>query len=765
MSVSETVKPKEPNAEARPYNFRQRGRENSMSLQSRRKKIAPGKRSETKWSGAPPGVPQQRDFQAHFSGRQNNASDNALSPAKAGFALHDNGYPGFRSLRLLHPGLSSAARFAGSLCAALLVIFTVTSTPLKAQSAKSEQQTASRGRVAGEPKAAESSRSLPAIHSRAEFDSLAVTYDPDTPYALPHVLFVIDRQNQSRIYYVNTKLFKFHKDFVNGTYLSLERGQVFFENNYLKANRRFIMGTIAYHTPVRKWTFEFWEGDLIPSEQIKLAADVISHSFFTPVAFKPNSNRQDEASAHIEGLQRVLQTEISRNQEYEPLNVAKGLGRIHIIAKLDEHVEIGFNEILVLDEVPVQLPPVAGIITTKPSTPLSHINLLAKGWGIPNVYIKNAQELFKQYNGWWVEFDARRDNYSIKRAGNSQLDEYQKRLKERLDVMKPRSDLSVKRLAGLGEQRASSVIAYGAKSANLGELIHAKLPGIAVPPGFTIPFFYYDQFLKENKIDDAIYTMLNDQKFVHDPAYRRAYLTRMRDQIQQGRMNAELHAETLRRWHAEFPGKGVFARSSTNSEDLPNFNGAGLYTSMPNLRTDDQLIEGIKSVWASVWNFEAYEARERAGIDHMKIYMAVLIQEGINSESSGVMITADPFNREPSAINRGSIYISAKRGLGMKVVEGQRIAEQVVFRPVANSVQVLTRSEEDSLLTFDEHGGIKEVPIGSERVVLTDEVVRRLATAAAGIKKVFGGKDQDIEWAYLRGEIYIVQSRPYIPGG
>jgi rifampicin phosphotransferase len=612
---------------------------------------------------------------------------------------------------------------------------------------------------------ADAPRSLGAIHSRAEFDSLAVTYDADTPYALPHVLFVIDRQNKSRIYYVNTRLYKFHKDFVNGTYLSLERGQVFFENNYLKANRRFIMGTIAYQTPVRKWTFEFWEGDLIPTDQIKLAADVISKTFFTPVAFKPNSNRQDEASARIESLQRVLQTEISRNQEYEPLNVAKGLGRIHIIPKLDEHVEIGFNEILVLDEVPVQLPPVAGIITTKPSTPLSHINLLAKGWGIPNVYIKNAQELFKQYNGWWVEFDARRDAYSIKRADLNVLDEYQKRLKERLDVMKPRSDLSVTKLAGLSEQRASSVIAYGAKSANLGELIHAKLPGIAVPPGFTIPFFYYDQFLKENKLDDAIYAMLNDQKFVHDPAYRRAYLTRMRDQIQQGKMNGELRAETLRRWHAEFSSKGVFARSSTNSEDLPNFNGAGLYTTMPNLRTDDQLIEGIKVVWASVWNFEAYEARERAGIDHMKIYMAVLIQEGINSESSGVMITADPFNRAPDAINRGSIYISAKRGLGMKVVEGQRIAEQVVYRPIANSVQVLTRSEEDSLLTFDERGGIKEIPIGSERAVLSDEVIRRLAAAATGIKKVFGGKDQDIEWAFMKGQVYIVQSRPYIPGG
>jgi hypothetical protein len=604
-------------------------------------------------------------------------------------------------------------------------------------------------------------RSLPTIHSREEFDSIDVNYDPNTPYALPNALFVIDRKDKDRIYYVNTKRYKFHKDFVNGTYLSLERGQEFFENNYLKPNRRFIMGTIAYQTPVRRWTFEFWEGDLISSDQIKLASDVINETFFTPVAFKPNSLRQDEASASISGLQRVLQTEISKGQEYQALNMAKGLGRIHIIPKLDEHVDIHFNEIVVLDEVPVQLPPVAGIITTKPSTPLSHINLLAKSRGIPNAYIKNAQELFKQYNGWWVEFETRRDSYSIKRADNSALEEYQKRLKERLDVMKPRSDLSVTRLASLSEQRASSVIAYGAKSANLGEMIHAHLAGVLVPPGYTIPFFYYDQFLKENKLDNAIYEMLNDQKFVHDPAYRRAYLTRMRDRIQKGTMNARLRAEVLQRLHAEFPGKGVFARSSTNSEDLPNFNGAGLYSTMPNVRGDEQLVEAIKYVWASVWNFEAYEARENAGIDHMKIFMAVLIQEGINSESSGVMITADPYDRE----DKDAIYISAKRGLGMKVVEGQKIAEQVVFRPQAKAVQVLTRSEEDSLLTFDEHGGIKEIPISGERVVLTDDVIRRLAEAGQNIKRVFGGKDQDIEWAFMHGQIYIVQSRPYIAGG
>ena len=234
--------------------------------------------------------------------------------------------------------------------------------------------------------AVESPRSLPAITTREQFDSLAVTYDPNTPYALPHVLFVIDRKDGNRVYYVNTRRYPFHKDFVNGTYLSLERGQVFFENNYLKPNRRFILGNVAYQTPVKRWTFEFWEGDLIPAEQIQLASDLLNKTFFTPLVFKPNSIRQDKASESIAGLQRILQSEITQEQEYQALNVAKGLGRIHIIAKLDDHVEIGSNEILVLNEVPIQLPPVAGIITTLPSTPLSHINLLARGRGIPNAY-------------------------------------------------------------------------------------------------------------------------------------------------------------------------------------------------------------------------------------------------------------------------------------------------------------------------------------------------------------------------------------------
>src|SRR5256714_13380557 len=146
---------------------------------------------------------------------------------------------------------------------------------------------AARGQASSRKTAAapEAPRSLPALRSRAEFDGLARVYT-DQPYALPHVLFVIDRKDGDKIYYVNSQRYRFHKDFVNGTYLSLERGEEFFKNNYLNANRRFILGTLAYQAPVKRYTYEFWEGDQIPADQIKLTADILKKTFFEPVAFK-----------------------------------------------------------------------------------------------------------------------------------------------------------------------------------------------------------------------------------------------------------------------------------------------------------------------------------------------------------------------------------------------------------------------------------------------------------------------------------------------
>src|SRR5919107_1260683 len=340
-------------------------------------------------------------------------------------------------------------------------------------------------------------RSLPALRSRDDFDRLARVYT-DQPYALPHVLFVIDRRDGDKIYYVNSRRFRFHKDFVSGVYLSLENAEDFFKNNYLKANRRFILGTLAWQAPVKRYTFEFWEGDQITPELIALTSDVLKKTFFDPVAFKPNSTKQEQDSAQVAGLERVTQSDIAREQEYQALNVARGIGRVHVIDKLDEHVEIGFNEILVLNEVPISLPPVAGVIVSKPSTPLSHINLLVKGWGVPNAYIKNANEILKQYDGWWVSFETTPDKYTIKRAETGELKAYQAEQAKLRQAMTPRFNLGERRLLDLARQTRRMADAYGSKSATLGEVARSRLPGVVVPNGFGIPVHFYDRFVQEN---------------------------------------------------------------------------------------------------------------------------------------------------------------------------------------------------------------------------------------------------------------------------
>src|SRR5262245_38219658 len=150
----------------------------------------------------------------------------------------------------------------------------------------------------------ESVRWRPRVDSRAEFDSLSRIYYQGRFYALPHLMFVIDRaaKEGNRAYYVNSKRYSFHGEFANANYLTLERGREFFRRNYLESNRRFILGTIAWQTKAGKFTFEFWEGDLATAEIVKEAYQILSKSFFAPIYFKPNSARQEEVSAAVPRL-------------------------------------------------------------------------------------------------------------------------------------------------------------------------------------------------------------------------------------------------------------------------------------------------------------------------------------------------------------------------------------------------------------------------------------------------------------------------------
>ena len=615
----------------------------------------------------------------------------------------------------------------------------------------------------------DSRRFLSSIATQADFDAMARVYNAKTPYALPHVMFVIDRRNKNKIYYVNSQMYRFHQDFANALYLSLKRSEDFFKDVYTNDQRRLIVGTVAWQIPVQKFTFEFWEGDLISAEMIKETTEVITKSFFKDVSFKPNSIRQEDLSSKL-NIPIVTADDISRNQVYLALNPAKGVGRIHVIDKLDDTVEIGYNEILVLKELPLDLPPVAGIIVSQPSSPVSHINLLAKGWKIPNAYIKNANDLFRSYSGSWYEFETNLTDYSLKQCLKDCLDKLAieaPTVYGRDNFKSPPSNLSVTKLAFLNEMRARDSIVYGSKAANLGEVLHGRLTDFNVPNGFAIPFAYYKQFMESNGFNKIIDGLMDDTDFVHNPSVRRKKLAEFRNKIQNGKIDDKLKVEILQKWKTTLGGQSVFVRSSSNAEDSGKFSGAGLYYSSSNVVDEDGIIKAVKTVWASIWNFKAYEARERNFVEHDGTYMAVLIQIGVKMDCGGVLVTKDPYDEK----NKGAVYISSTYGHNMSVTQpgegkgsGEKtpIPEQILFSPKSNSVQVLTRSDQKTMFIPATDGGMKEVPFSTKRRVLSDLVARRLVRAANEIKRLFGGVEQDIEWGIMKGRIYIVQSRPYI---
>jgi rifampicin phosphotransferase len=607
-------------------------------------------------------------------------------------------------------------------------------------------------------RSAQAPRWLEKISTRADFDGLARVYYRGRFYALPHVMFVVDRRARGRVYFVNSRLFQFHKDFVNATYLSLERGQAFYDNNYLKADRRFLLGTIAYQTTAARFTLEFWEGDHLTKELLAEAFAALKEKFYAPLYFKPNSLIQEEIAGNQ--IPVLTASELARDKPYQPLNLGAGIGQLRIIERLGPDTVIDRNQIVIFKEVPVHLTPLSGIITTEPASPLSHVNLLAKSWSIPNAHIKNADQLFKHLEGKYVRLEVEENQYRLAPADSREVLARQQKWIKRADLITPPADLKYDRLTDLKDQRARDARRFGAKSANLGEIINARLPALSVPAGFTIPFYFYQQFIRRNNLEERIAAAVEEDRFVHDPKYRKERLAEIRRWIEEGRHDAGFEKAVIERVRRQYAAKGLFARSSTNAEDLPNFSGAGLYTTVPNVRGEGQLMDAIKTVWASVWNYEAYEARESFGMNHWGVYPAVLIQEGVNADSAGVAITTDPFDPQ----NRAAVYINAKRGLGIKVVEGRRVAEQVIYRPGSATVRVLTRSDEDTMLQFDERGGVKEVAVEDKRAVLTDSMVRRLATAALQVERIFGNRDQDIEWLYWRGQLFIVQSRPYIEG-
>jgi len=596
------------------------------------------------------------------------------------------------------------------------------------------------------------------LMSHAAFDQLARVYNAGTPLAQPHVIFVIDRQAQpaARLYFINTPRFQLHDRFLREQGL-LRGGREALNRNYRVAERRFILGTLSWQPQIDGFVYEFWEGDQLTASLLRETEAQLRSHFFAAVQFKANASAQEQVAVAA-GIPAVTQSALIGQQRFLPLNPGQAVGRLRLVDDIDQVHDLLPSDIVVLRQVPIALPPVAGVLTEQPSTMVSHVNLLAKGWGVPNAYVRDASQLLAAYNGQWVHLAVSAKDYQLRAATDAERDQAitRSKIKRSIAGASIQKDTHSTALQPLAALRAANRRQCGAKAANLGEVRHAGIAGVSVPDGFCLPFGAYATAMQRFGLAEKVARMQQQPGFDSDAAVRRNALAALRAEIEQMPLDAAFASSLQARWTSQLQQAGVFVRSSSSSEDLPGFSGAGLYTTVPHVKGEAALLDAVRKVWASVFNFEAWEARRAAGIAQDAVAMAVLVQQAVDSEASGVMVTRDPLGGTPH-----SIFIAAKRGIGIRVVEGRRVAEQVLYSRRSQAVQVLSRSAEDTELRLAPGGGVQEVAV-AQRQVLSDALVKRLAHAGAAIEKQFGGRTQDIEWAIAGDQILVLQSRPLV---
>jgi hypothetical protein len=524
---------------------------------------------------------------------------------------------------------------------------------------------------------------------------------------------------------------------------------------------------VVHHQKQDIWSLAFWEGDKCSADHVRQAFESLKATFYKAdlVKFRPCSNDQEAVAKQLKGeFDVVSNDELFKALAYQLFHPGVAVGKLRIVKGNPENATFAPDEIVILPEPLTDITPVAGIISQSHSTPLSHVNLRAAAWDIPNAGVLDATKTWAPLDGKVVRYEAGATSADVRLATPEEIEAHAKAKHERTTVQVPKADLSVTALSTLDTLHAKDAAAYGQKTANLGEITTAKLPGVQVPPGFGIPIGYYQKHVQAAGIDAEIDKLLADPKFQSSAAVRKTQLEKLRKRIQDAPLDPAFVTaltESLGKLTADAGADpGVFVRSSTNAEDLKGFSGAGLYDTVPNVHGAAAVSDAVKKVWASVWNLAAYEERELYKVDQKQVYGAVLVQIGIPATAAGVLVTAHPTDPKDTH----TIQINAKSGLGMRVVDGKKLPEIILYNTFNGGLRIVSRSDEDTMLVFSGDGGVREAPNPNKREpILTNARVKKLADAALKLKGIFP-KDRplDIEWVFRNDELYIVQSRPFM---
>jgi pyruvate,water dikinase len=310
-------------------------------------------------------------------------------------------------------------------------------------------------------------------------------------------------------------------------------------------------------------------------------------------------------------------------------------------------------------------------------------------------------------------------------------------------------------VAWLQEIGKKDVERAGGKGANLGELVAAQLP---VPPGFVITTDAYLSAMDAAGVRSALMELpaasdLSDPKVVTEVAEE------LRNLVATAAMPPNVRQAVLDAYHRLGRTATVAVRSSATSEDAEGTSFAGMHRTFTNVRGDAELIARVLDCWVSLYEERVVAYRATRAIEEEPV-LAVVVQEMVESERSGVMFTADP-----STGDRTRIVIEGAFGLGEVVVSGQVEPDTYTVDKDGDAgprLLGLRLGVKRRKIIRGELGGDVVLELqGDEalRRVLSDDEALALARLALDVERHYGSP-QDIEWAIAGGRTYLVQSRP-----
>jgi hypothetical protein len=463
------------------------------------------------------------------------------------------------------------------------------------------------------------------------------------------------------------------------------------------------------------------------------------------------------------------------------LNAGLSRGVLRVLQAGEHPEKFDRNGIYVLPATTEDLPPVAGIITAGKGNMLSHVQLLARNLGIPNVAVdKKLLPRFGPRAGQKVVLAVSPGGIVQLVDDNPRWDDifsHEKTFQQvliRPDLNKlnldNRSFIPLQKLRAIDSGRIA-----GPKAANLGEL-KFHFPD-AVADGLVIPFGLYRTLLDQPMTPGGppAFSWMREQYGLiqglgNSPQKQelaiRQFLTRIQQWIVQADPGQQFRDGLREAMQATFGAEGtygVFVRSDTNVEDLPGFTGAGLNLTVANVVGFENILKAISRVWASPFTARAYHWRQAYMQNPEHVYASVLLQKSVPADKSGVMVTADVDSGQMDWLT-----IAVNEGVG-GAVSGQTAEELRVHRK-SGRVRLMAHATEPNKRIILGKGGMKKIPASGTEAVLSPDEITHLINFAESVPRRFpklldaDGRavPADIEFGFYRNQLVLFQIRPFL---